>query len=204
MRRAVPSGDREGISAEAVEFERCANEMTESTVEDEFGMTDVVVYCRSRRYVVFGQYESIWVRGLSVPGNVRVGYFMGAPCGAAMSQDDQWLLSAGNGLVAYRLQPPWRAYGVGPAGELPPARTFRADPGFGQWWEAGRGTKDELTPDGGVLWLTQVRALRGRQFLVTTARAPRGSDADGLVAELIVDADKRTFQLHREWKEEAQ
>lgn len=152
---------------------------------------------------MFGQYESIWVKGVKVPGTVRVGYFMGAPGGAAMSGDEEWLLSTGNGLVAYHLRPPWRSYGVGPAGALPPARSFRTDPGCRQWWEAGRGSSDELTPEGGVLWLTQVRALHGHQFLVTTARNRRTPDADYRAGELIVDADRRTFRLHREWMEEA-
>lgn len=171
--------------------------------EGEAAMTNVAIYCRSRRYVVFGQYESIWVKGAKVPGNVRVGYFMGAPSAAAVSNDEEWLLSTGNGLVAYHLRPPWRSYGVGPAGVLPPARSFRAVSEFRQWWEAGRGSSDELTPEGGVLWLTQVRALHGHRFLVTTARNRRAPDAAYRVGQLIVDADRRTFRLHREWTEDA-
>ena len=138
-----------------------------------------------------------------MPTDVRVGHFMGAPAGAAISEDEKWLVSVGNGLVAYRLRSPWRSYGVGPAGALRPARSFWADPGAGQWWEIGRGTHDEQSREGGVLWLARVQALKAHQFLLTTVCNKRRPDGDYRVGELILDADRRTFRLHQEWVEAA-
>ena len=166
------------------------------------GRTDLAVYARSRRYVAFGQYEGIWLRGPDVPGTVTVGDFMGAPSGAAISADEEWLISVGNGFVAYRLRPPWvnfgeRAIALGSVGES------RLGPGGEQWWAAGRGTTDEVTPDGAVLWLAKVAALTGHQFLLTTTCNRRRPDGDYRVRELILDAERRTLEMQREWVEAA-
>lgn len=175
--------------------------MTEETIASSGGLR-FALYARSQRYIVFGQYEGIWLQGAGVPGTVIVGDFMGAPSGATISADEEWLVSAGNGFVAYRLRPPWVNFPTA-AAALWSAERARLGPGGEQWWEAGRGQKDKVTPQGDTLWIARVQALSGHQFLLTTACNHRQPDGDYQVRELILDADRRTLLLQREWREEA-
>lgn len=130
--------------------------------------------CQSERYVVWSQFESVVVQGEGVPGRVGVGHFYGDPEAAAISADEEWCVIVGNGVICYRLRPPWRSYSPG-------------SPANGQWWEAGDKSKE-------ILYLGGVRALGGHKFALTTT----GWKA----TEYILDADTQAIEVGREWIDE--
>ena len=109
-------------------------------------------------------FEEVILVGDPLPGTspLLIGDFYGEPAASAIDSDEQWCVTVGCGLIAYRLAPPWTAY------RHPPV-----DPS-GQWWEFGN--PDDPT------WFVSVTPIGPAVFSVLSER-------DG---PLIVDCHLQT------------
>lgn len=132
-------------------------------------------YCISPHYTVYSRIEDIYVSGDEAPGSINVGWFPGTPSDAAISGDEQWLVSVGHGFIAYRMQPPWRPYDSGP--------------GEGQWFEGWREPGNELR-------FRSVQSLDAHNFLLHSI------DNDFVVTECFLNADTQALTKVSEWVEE--
>lgn len=66
--------------------------------------------CQSALYEVASEWEYAYLDGSGQGHELLVAYFEGDPRAAAIDPDERWLVVAGQGLVVYRLEPPWHPF----------------------------------------------------------------------------------------------
>lgn len=68
------------------------------------------ILSESKNFKLFGVYEEAQLEGAGIDGHVVVGDFYGsADCGC-IDRGEKWCISAGNGLVIYRIESPFKSY----------------------------------------------------------------------------------------------
>jgi len=116
------------------------------------------------------EYERVFLTGVGVPEGLVIGDFYGDPAAAAVDPAEAWCAVVGEGLIAYRIGPPWMPYwsAVGRMSARDARYLLRAREA-GQWLEWGRsgGPAD-------VVWLEGVVAEAPGRFRLHTRETERG------------------------------
>jgi hypothetical protein len=145
--------------------------------EDQTDLPGDRLLYRSTNFTVRGSYETVFVEGRHLSQAVSVGDHYGYPSAAAINRTERWCVSVSEGLIAYRLEAPWREY-EGSSDEFPD-----------QWWEYGRDP---------MIGITRVRPNGDNAFLFTM-----GPDSDWIVSDWRVDPDAADVRLAQQWVDEA-
>lgn len=115
------------------------------------------------RYSVVIDNETVRLEGTDIEP-IDVGDFHGEALDIAFDPDERWLVMGGDGVIVYRLGPPWTHY--------------RRHPPDSQWWEWGRHTVRARTADGnrlgpgevtGPIAVGEVDHLDGDRFRLTSS-----------------------------------
>lgn len=136
------------------------------------------VLCRSARFTVGNDWETVLLEGGGAPRGLVIGEFHGDPLDAAIDPPEEWCVVVGEGLIAYRLAPPWVAY-------RRPVSVLRVDDPVElkravlhpRWFEWGR--RRDGPPH---VWIERVVALGEGAFLGVGE-----PDREGLVTEYLIE-----------------
>jgi hypothetical protein len=138
------------------------------------------IFGESQSFTVTVAYEDVYLYGPNVPDDPLIGDFYGDARDAAIDPDEKWCVMVGSGVIVYRLGPPWEPYESSwksPRSAVEPYSIHERQPSL-QWWEPGRGGRDDRDREVPITWLSHIEHVQGDRFEADVTES-RNADTDG-------------------------